>query len=328
MKVQLTISFGLQLAHKTDAAAVRCVRGWPTAKPTLCVAGGTPVVDPCAVLDHLVLSSLLQRGAAGPAAAASAAAASAGRPLGTCGTMCNPASDSQLPLHFALTLGLTMLDALPSPVHQQQQLLQRWRSDPAASGAERTNTDGVPGKAAVQPFTWRADEMLLAVCRLLDVRPAVYSAAEGVTAAALQLAERLACLLAAAPGTVASQRVTQAATTLTWRTRLAIAPLLVAAAQLSAGNGSSANGPDAASDTLWSNRAGETTAARPAPLLTPPALRALPGEFEGRGNVADAIARHSLRLADYAARGSAMSGGSTSLHSNLSHAANCTHAKT
>jgi hypothetical protein len=287
-------------------------------------------VDPCAILDHLVLPSLLQKYAAGPAAAAAAAAAELAP--GTSGTMCNSASNSQLPVGFALSLGLAMLDALPSPVQQQPQqqqqpAVQRWRSDPAASGAEPAAADGVSGGATAQPFTWQADEMLLAVCRLLDARPAVYSAAGGVTAAALQLAERLACLLAVAPGAAASQRVAQAATTLTWRTRLAIAPLLVAAAQLSAGSGSSANGRSTASDNSFGNRADENTAATPVPLLTPPVLRALPIHLEGHGNVADAMARRSLTLADCAARGSAIPGGPTFPHSILLHALSCMDGK-
>lgn len=241
---------------------------------------------------------------------------------GTPGTTCNTASGSQLPVAFALALGLAMLDALPARV-QQQPAGQR-RSNAAAFSAKPADANVMSGTTEAQPFAWQADALLLAVCHLLDARPAVYSAAGNDTAAALQLAERLACLLAATPGAATSQRVAQAATTLTWRTRLAIAPLLVAAAQLSAGDSSSADGPGSAADSSWCNRGGGNTAATPVPLLTPPALRALPVHQEGHGNVADAVARRSLTLADCTARGSALPGGPASPNSILLRAASCT----
>lgn len=66
----------------------------------------------------------------------------------------------------------------------------------------------------------------------------------GVTAAALQIAARLAEALAAAPGSPAAQRVVAAAAAgrLRWRTRLAVAPLLVAAAQHAAARGGGVSG--------------------------------------------------------------------------------------
>ena len=261
-----------------------------------------------------MLPSLLQQGTAGPAAAAAVAKL----PPATSDISCDSASGSQLPVGFALALGLAMLDVLPSPVQQQPAGQPRFNA--AAYSAEQAAADGLSGGIAAQPSTWRPAETLLAVCRLLDARPVVYSTAGGVTAAALQLAERLACLLAMTPGTPASQHVAQAAATLTWRTRLAIAPLLVAAAQPSGGSGSIADSSSRASDSRCGNRGDENTAATPLPLLTPPALRALPIQLEGHGNVADAMARRSLTLADCAARGSAIPGGPLSPNSILLHA--------
>lgn len=140
-------------------------------------AGEGPIVDPAAVLDHIVLHSLRHHAAHAqspmppppPPSEGSGAAASSSAANST-------AVDSCLPLPFALSLGIAMLDALPAarapPPHMSPARAEPIAAQRAAAAAgHRRAASG--DLAAVGVASWQVDQLLLAVCRLLDARPAV-----------------------------------------------------------------------------------------------------------------------------------------------------------
>jgi len=143
----------------------------------------------------------------------------------------------------------------------------RWRRSRASA----------PAAAALA--AWRPADLLHAVFRLLDRRPAVEQS--GDTAAAIRMAGQLVALLAAAPGSAAATAAAGAAKQYAWRTRLLLAPLLASVVAHGGGGGGGGGGSGG-------NRVA-------APGLTPPALRALPV------HAAEPLAAAGVALADLVA---------------------------
>ncbi len=250
-------------------ALIRCFVVWTSALLCCCclpwkawlmprhppmITGAPPLISPADVLDHIVLPNLIQHADAAAAAAHPSQPQSADQPAA-----------GSLPLGFALQLGDSMLAAVAA-----QPRLSTGQPSPAGEES---------AAAAAALAAWRPADLLHAVFRLLDRRPAVEQS--GDTAAAIRMAGQLVALLAAAPGSAAATAAAGAAKQYAWRTRLLLAPLLASVVAHGGGGGGGGGGSGG-------NRVA-------APGLTPPALRALPV------HAAEPLAAAGVALADLVA---------------------------